>query len=75
MAEVVKFSMCLIALMVQNRANVMKVGREFYDKIIDKKLDTLKVGIPALMFVGKNNLQYIGTAHLEAATYQVRIVW
>lgn len=39
--------------------------------IFKKPYDTLKVGVPALIYVIQNNLLFLALAKLDAATYQV----
>jgi len=40
-------------------------------KVLGDPLDFLRIGIPAGLYVVQNNLAYIATSHLEAATYQL----
>lgn len=43
-----------------------------YHKFVKEPKDTLKTGIPALLYVLQNNLLYIAISNLDAATFQVR---
>ena len=53
--------------------NVDGVMREVRTNVLDRPMDTLKVGIPALLYVIQNNLLFLALSCLDAATYQVRI--
>lgn len=45
--------------------------RELDADIFKKPYDTLKVGVPALLYVIQNNLLFLALSALDAATYQV----
>ncbi len=42
-----------------------------HKNIILQPLDTIKVSVPALIYVIQNNLQYVAISNLDAATFQV----
>ena len=42
-----------------------------YDDVIADPKTTLKVGVPAFIYVIQNNLPYIAMSHIDAATFQV----
>ena len=44
---------------------------ELYNDIIVNSRETLKVGVPALLYVVQNNLLFYALSRLDAATYQV----
>ncbi|VDM29014.1 unnamed protein product [Toxocara canis] len=44
---------------------------EIYNDVIEKSRETLKVGVPALLYVVQNNLLFLALSKLDAATYQV----
>lgn len=43
-----------------------------YKDIIKQPIDTLKVCVPAVIYVIQNNLLYVAVSNLPAATYMVR---
>ena len=45
--------------------------QELDTDIFKKPSDTLKVGVPALLYVVQNNLLFFALSKLDAATYQV----
>ena len=45
--------------------------RSFHETIWVNKMDTLKVGIPSLIYLVQNNLLYVAAANLDVATYQI----
>jgi len=40
-------------------------------ELVQNWADTLKVGVPALLYVVQNNLLFYALSKLDAATYQV----
>ena len=51
-AEVVKFITCILVLLHGNRWNFKKFYQELDADVFKKINDTLKVGVPALLYVG-----------------------
>ena len=45
--------------------------RSLHETIWVNKMDTLKVGIPSLIYLVQNNLLYVAAANLDVATYQI----
>uniref|UniRef100_A0A915CVW2 UDP-N-acetylglucosamine transporter n=1 Tax=Ditylenchus dipsaci TaxID=166011 RepID=A0A915CVW2_9BILA len=71
LAEVIKFSTCLFVLFVNNKFSCRRFTWEIDTDIFKKGKDTLKIGIPALLYVVQNNLLFLALSKLDAATYQV----
>ncbi len=46
---------------------------EFHAENMRKPNETLKVAVPALLYVVQNNLLFLALSKLDAATYQVLI--
>lgn len=81
-AEVVKLITCFVVLLRNNCKYpfdvyfirlVWSIGdlyRELDADIFQKPYDTLKVGVPALLYVIQNNLLFLALSALDAATYQ-----
>uniref|UniRef100_A0A0M3I7W8 UDP-N-acetylglucosamine transporter n=1 Tax=Ascaris lumbricoides TaxID=6252 RepID=A0A0M3I7W8_ASCLU len=72
-AEVVKLFTCLLVIAMQHNWNFIGFYTEIYNDVIAKSGDTLKVGVPALLYVVQNNLLFLALSKLDAATYQPRI--
>lgn len=49
-----------------------RFNKEIDNDIVQKPADTLKVSVPALLYVVQNNLLFLALSKLDAATYQVR---
>ena len=45
--------------------------RSLHETIWVNKMDTLKVGIPSLIYLVQNNLLYVAAGNLDVATYQI----
>ena len=44
-------------------------------QVYDQPWDTLKVCLPAMLYILQNNLFYIAASHLDAATFMVSMWW
>lgn len=73
MSEVVKLIACLGIVYVQT-GGVVQLMKDINKSIIKQPLDTLKVCVPSFAYIIQNNLLYVSASHLDAATYQVRII-
>jgi UDP-sugar transporter A1/2/3 len=70
-AEVIKFFTCIFVLFVSNNWSFARFRKEIETDILQKPRDTLKVSVPALLYVVQNNLLFLALSKLDAATYQV----
>ena len=70
-AELFKLLACLVILLVQKGGRVKEWASYLYASIIGQPVDTLKLSVPALIYVIQNNLQYVAISNLDAATFQV----
>lgn len=73
MAEVTKLTLCLIIVCIEE-GNFHKFLNALHTTIIKNPKDTLKVCVPSLVYIIQNNLLYVSTANLDAATYQVTLI-
>jgi len=70
-AEIIKLFTCVIVLLWNNGWSIGRFHDELDTDIFKKPMDTLKVGVPALLYVVQNNLLFFALSKLDAATYQV----
>lgn len=71
MAEVVKLAVCLVLVYRTESISWKHFISILNNTIIKQPVDTLKVCIPSLVYLIQNNLLYVSTSNLDAATYQV----
>lgn len=71
MAEVVKLLVCLILVYHYESLSWKHFMSLLNNTIVKQPIDTLKVCVPSLIYLLQNNLLYISTSNLDAATYQV----
>lgn len=71
MAEVVKLLVCLTLVYHYESLSAKHFVSLLNNTIIRQPVDTLKVCVPSLIYLLQNNLLYISTSNLDAATYQV----
>ncbi|EJW87575.1 UDP-galactose transporter [Wuchereria bancrofti] len=69
-AEVVKLIICILFLTIQEKS-LIRCLKVMYVDIIKQPVDTLKVCVPAVIYVIQNNLLYVAVSNLPAATYMV----
>ena len=55
--------------------DVWKLSEKISIEVFSNKKDSLKLLVPALLYVVQNNLLYIALTNLDAATYQVWILF
>lgn len=60
-----------ILLLIYEEKSLFRGLRVIYEKIIRNAKDTIKTGIPALLYTLQNNLLFISISNLDAATFQV----
>uniref|UniRef100_A0A914VQC9 UDP-N-acetylglucosamine transporter n=1 Tax=Plectus sambesii TaxID=2011161 RepID=A0A914VQC9_9BILA len=70
-SEIVKFFSCIIVLLAQHKWSFAAFTAEMDAENLQKPMDTLKVAVPALLYVVQNNLLFLALTKLDAATYQV----
>eukprot|EP01087_Luapelamoeba_hula_P007891 TRINITY_DN1940_c0_g1_i1.p1 TRINITY_DN1940_c0_g1~~TRINITY_DN1940_c0_g1_i1.p1 ORF type:complete len:339 (-),score=37.96 TRINITY_DN1940_c0_g1_i1:7-1023(-) len=70
-AEVMKLLCSLVLVYKEEGWNFNATVKILRDQIWNVPLDTLKVGIPAFLYTIQNNLLYVASTHLDAATMQV----
>lgn len=70
MGEVVKLFSC-VGILLHSEGSASMAWHAIQTQILDQKLDTLKVGVPSLIYTIQNNLLYVAASNLDAATYQV----
>lgn len=70
LAEILKLVTC-IALLFYEEVTLERTIKSIKDNIIHNYIDTLKVAVPSFVYYIQNNLLYVGSTHLDAATSQV----
>lgn len=70
MAELFKLITCII-LVWYEEVSIQRTVASIKRNIIYNHMDTLKVAVPSFLYYIQNNLIYIGSTHLDAATTQV----
>lgn len=70
-AEFFKFITCLALILFEENLSPSRAYRSIKTNIIDNYIDTLKVAVPSFVYYIQNNLLYVGSTHLDAATTQV----
>ncbi|VVC39570.1 Nucleotide-sugar transporter [Cinara cedri] len=71
MAEVVKLAVCLVLVYRTESISWKHFVSLLNNTIVKQPVDTLTVCIPSLVYLIQNNLLYVSTSNLDAATYQV----
>lgn len=69
-AEFLKLLTCL-ALTWYEESTIDGAIRSIKSNIVFNYMDTLKVAVPSFLYYVQNNLLYVGSTHLDAATSQV----
>jgi len=70
-SELSKMLICLGILAVQ-QGSLRKWVSHLHESLVVNWKDTLKMSVPAIVYMVQNNLQYVAVSNLEAAVFQVR---
>ena len=68
-AEATKIAAAFLMMLYQHRGRAFA---EVWRGVFVDWRDTMMVGVPAFLYLIQNNLLYVATTHLDAATCQVR---
>eukprot|EP00123_Amoebidium_parasiticum_P015307 comp22887_c0_seq1/m.36177 comp22887_c0_seq1/g.36177 ORF comp22887_c0_seq1/g.36177 comp22887_c0_seq1/m.36177 type:complete len:340 (-) comp22887_c0_seq1:692-1711(-) len=71
MGELLKLLTCFVLLMFENNHDSRRVIRQLKEEIIDKPGETMKLAVPAGLYMVQNNLQFVAASNLDAATFQI----
>lgn len=70
-AEIFKLITCIFFLWYEDNFSIARTCESIRSQIIHNYYDTMKVAVPSLVYYVQNNLLYVGSTHLDAATGQV----
>jgi len=68
LSEVLKVAACFVILAFTHKGKTLPM---LYEQVLVNWQDTLKVSVPAFVYMLQNNLLYVATANLDAATCQI----
>lgn len=71
MSEVVKFTICLLLIYVENNFNCKKFLNTLNKTMLHNLWDNFQMMALAISYVIQNNLFYLSASHLDAATNQI----
>ena len=70
LSEAMKMIICLLIIFFQLRS-FSKYSSHLYEALVVNWKDTLKMSVPAIVYMLQNNLQYVAVSNLEVAVFQV----
>lgn len=73
-SEFTKMVVCLLVILYQERS-IQKWLKHLHEGLVVNWKDTLKMSVPAIVYMVQNNLQYVAVSNLEAAVFQVRVLY
>jgi solute carrier family 35 (UDP-sugar transporter), member A1/2/3 len=69
-SEVLKLIICFIYVLIEQKS-VAGFLQHLNDNIVKQPMDCVKVSVPAIIYIITNNLLYVASSNLDAATQQV----
>ena len=72
-SEFTKMVVCLTIILMQQKS-FRKWGSHLHEGLLVNWKDTLKMSVPAIVYMFQNNLQYVAVSNLEAAVFQVSLL-
>jgi len=73
--ECCKFTVCVFSLYTQRGFSIRRSWRAFRDEILGRPRETIKLIVPSGLYCLQNNLLFIALTNLDAATYQVIVMF
>lgn len=74
-AEIFKVCACVAVIFHQSKFRWSVFLGQLREEIYDKPWETLKLAVPSGLYTIQNNLLFVALSNLDAATYQVGILW
>ncbi|CAO3613885.1 unnamed protein product [Mucor fragilis] len=74
MSEAIKTLVCLVVvyrLLPSHGRSLKKLYTFLYRELVVHWKETIKLAVPAILYLVQNNLQYVAATNLDAATFQV----
>jgi UDP-sugar transporter A1/2/3 len=68
--EIIRLSICCIHVILRNQS-VTKAFTDIFSVFTNNKKETVKVCVPALVYVVQNNLYFFALKHLDATMFSV----
>ena len=75
MSEVLKVGTCLLAVFIEHGYSLSLWFAHLNENIFRQPKDCIRVSVPAFVYMIQNNLIYVAASNLDAATFQVMIVF
>ncbi len=69
-SEFAKMCVCLLIIFFREKT-FKEFVKTLHHHLIEEWKDTLKMSVPAIVYMIQNNLQYVAVSNLEAAVFQV----
>lgn len=70
-AEILKFLTCVALIWYEEQFSLKSTVQSIKLNVFENYIDSLKVAVPSFVYYIQNNLLYLGSTHLDAATAQV----
>eukprot|EP00922_Rhytidocystis_sp_ex-Travisia-forbesii_P017443 GHVS01026008.1.p1 GENE.GHVS01026008.1~~GHVS01026008.1.p1 ORF type:complete len:488 (-),score=80.55 GHVS01026008.1:243-1706(-) len=70
-SEILKLICCLPIVWYENKFNFTNTAKQLHREVFGKPTETLKVGLPAILYTIQNNLIFVSLSNLSGAMYQV----
>ena len=71
MSEFFKLCTCLVIVFIEEKMNALSWALHLKKHLVDDFIGTLKVAVPAFIYMVQNNLLYLAVSNLPAASFQV----
>jgi len=73
MTEILKVITCLVVIWYEEGMSVGRCCTHLNENIIQQPWDSVRVSVPAFIYMIQNNLIYVAASNLDVATFQVKL--